>query len=68
MSDEFEPDEFDDLDEADVEQLADLSDDDLAAALDWLYEKNPLAGYCTPVTRRRKPDAIGRSVVDLPPL
>ena len=68
MSDEFDTDDFVDLDEDDAEQLAALSDDDLAAALDWLHEKDPLAGYCTPVTRQRKPAAIGRTVVDLPPL
>jgi hypothetical protein len=61
----LEPDEFAGLDIDDAEQLAAVSDDDLAAALDWLHERNPLAGYCTPVTRPRKPRAIGRRVDDV---
>ncbi|MFI1467620.1 hypothetical protein [Streptomyces wuyuanensis] len=69
MSAEFDDDvdefDLDDLDPDDVEQLAELSNDALAAALDWLHEKDPLAGYDTPVTRRRKPNAIGRSVHDV---
>ncbi|RRQ79380.1 hypothetical protein CQW39_09550 [Streptomyces griseofuscus] len=59
MNDEFDP------DEDDAEQLAALSDDDLAAALDSLYGHDPLAGYATPATRRRKPDAVGRAVEDV---
>lgn len=62
------PHDFDDIDEADVEQLEGLTDEELAAALDALYGNDPLAGYSTPVTRRHKPDAIGRTVHDLPPL
>ncbi|MCX5562748.1 hypothetical protein [Streptomyces sp. NBC_00038] len=57
-----------DLDPEDVEQLAELTDEDLAAALDWLHERNPLDGYGTPVTRPRKPNAAGRRMEDLPPL
>lgn len=57
--------DFDDLDEADVEQLEGLTDEDLAAALDALYGNDPLAGYDTPVTRRRKPNAIGRAMHDV---
>ncbi|MFF7171119.1 hypothetical protein [Streptomyces pseudovenezuelae] len=56
------------LDPEDAEQLAALSDDDLAAAVDWLHERSPLDGYGTPVTRPRKPDAKGRRMEDLPPL
>ena len=72
MSDEYEPDEFGDLDLDDVEQLAALSDEDLAAAIEALHDpqpaEDPLAYYATPATRRRKPRATGRRVVDLPPL
>ncbi|MFF9088618.1 hypothetical protein ACF1BE_19740 [Streptomyces sp. NPDC014991] len=64
----FDHDDLADLDADDVEQLAALSDDELADALDCLYERNPLTGYSTPVTRPSKPRAIGRRVVDLPPL
>ncbi|MEV6836795.1 hypothetical protein AB0N17_20185 [Streptomyces sp. NPDC051133] len=68
MSAAFDHDDLADLDPDDAEQLAELSDDELAAALDDLYGNDPLAGYPTPATRRRKPDAIGRRLVDLPPL
>ncbi|WP_405991074.1 hypothetical protein [Streptomyces sp. NBC_00986] len=61
-----EPDDLAGLDPDDVESLAELSDDELAAALDWLYGPDPLAGECTPVTRRRKPR--GRRIDNLPPL
>ncbi|MGW2708666.1 hypothetical protein ACWC4J_06690 [Streptomyces sp. NPDC001356] len=60
-----EPDDFADLDPDDVEQLACLSDEELADALECLHERNPLAGYCTPVTRRRKPNAVGRRIADV---
>ncbi|MGW1587294.1 hypothetical protein [Streptomyces sp. NPDC002386] len=65
MSTEFDHDDLADLDGDDVEQLAVLSDEDLAAALDELYDRNPLAFYATPVTRRCKPYAYGRAVVDV---
>lgn len=44
----------------------DLTDDDLVAALDRL-QLDPLAYYPTPVTRRSKPRAYGRPVVDVLP-
>lgn len=57
-------DEFDEADEPD-----ELTDEELADALEWLHgPRNPLAGYATPVTRPCKPVAVGRTVVDLPPL
>ncbi|MEU2739853.1 hypothetical protein ABZ656_31975 [Streptomyces sp. NPDC007095] len=60
------PHDFDDVDEPDLDEALDeLTDDELAAALDALYGNDPLAGYDTPVTRRRKPNAIGRSVHDV---
>jgi hypothetical protein len=65
MSAEFDHDDLADLDEADVEQLEGFTDEELAAALDALYGNDPLAGYDTPVTRRRKPNAIGRTVHDV---
>ena len=65
MTVEYDPDDLDDLDPDGVEPNDELSDEDLADALDWLYEKDPLAGYCTPATRRRKPYAIGRPLVDV---
>ena len=68
MSREPGHDELAGLDADDVEQLAELSDDELAAALDWLYGRDPLAREGTPVTRRRKPQSRGRSITDLPPL
>ncbi|MFF3190524.1 hypothetical protein [Streptomyces misionensis] len=68
MSDEYEPDYLDEFDPDNVEQLAELSDDELAEVLDGVYDRTPLAGYCTPVTRRSKPRAFGRPMVDLPPL
>lgn len=58
--------DHDDLAEVDdSEQLAGLSDDELADALEWLHQTNPLAGYATPVTRERKPYAVGRRVDDV---
>lgn len=70
--DAYEPDEFDDLD-PDYEPadgtLDYLTDDELAVALDELDEldgpSDPLDGYDTPVTRRCKPDATGRSMHDV---
>jgi hypothetical protein len=57
-----------DLDEPDDEAADDLTDEELADALDWLHgPRNPLAGYDTPVTRRRKPDATGRDMHDVLP-
>jgi hypothetical protein len=46
----------------------DVVDEELADALDWLHgPTNPLAGYATPVTRRRKPYATGRAMHDVLP-
>lgn len=44
--------------------------DDELDDLDELYEepRSPLAGYPCPVTRQCKPYAVGRPMVDLPPL
>jgi hypothetical protein len=58
-------DEYDEplLDDA----VRELTGDELAAALDWLHERDPLAFYPTPVTRRSKPHAYGRQVVDVLP-
>ncbi|MGW2742346.1 hypothetical protein [Streptomyces sp. NPDC001450] len=65
MSSEFDHDDLADLDADDVEALGELSDDKLAAALDWLYGDDPLAGYATPATRKRKPGAKGRAIEDV---
>jgi hypothetical protein len=47
---------------------AELSDDELDAALEWLQApQNPLANYATPVTRPCKPNATGRAVDDVLP-
>lgn len=67
-----QPDDLDDRDEPDEpdadEAADDLTDEELAAALEWLHgPRNPLAGYDTPVTRRRKPDATGRDMHDVLP-
>ncbi|MFI9600357.1 hypothetical protein ACIHCX_10830 [Streptomyces sp. NPDC052043] len=66
----FDHDDLADLDEDDVETLGELTDAELAAALDALYERerNPLDGYARPVTRLQKPRAAGRGMRDLPPL
>ncbi|MFE9624267.1 hypothetical protein [Streptomyces sp. NPDC006527] len=67
-----EPEPYD-VDEATLDDEYDepgdeLTDDELADALDWLHGPiNPLAGYATPATRRRKPFAIGRPVHDVLP-
>lgn len=57
-------------DEPDLDDAVDeLTGEELAEALDELHgPTNPIAGYATPVTRRRKPYAIGRPVHDLPAL
>lgn len=47
--------------------VRELTDDELAAAVEWLYRRDPLAFYPTPVTRRCKPAACGRQVVDVLP-
>jgi hypothetical protein len=60
----------DDLDEPDLDDDADdeVTDEELADALAWLHgPRNPLAGYCTPATRRHKPDATGRDMHDVLP-
>ncbi|WP_330349733.1 hypothetical protein [Streptomyces sp. NBC_00582] len=56
--------EPDDPDEATLDDAADdLTDEELAAALEWLHgPRNPLAGYATPATRPRKPAATGRGM------
>ncbi|CAL9593568.1 hypothetical protein SUDANB1_05274 [Streptomyces sp. enrichment culture] len=65
-------DDLDDLDPEDDETPLDdfadgLTDDELAVAIEWLHGRNPLAGYATPVTRARKPNAVGRRVDDVLP-
>ncbi|MFD5838199.1 hypothetical protein ACFWHV_32320 [Streptomyces collinus] len=78
MSIAFDHDDFADLDvDPDLDQddepnlddaLDELTAEELAAALDSLYAgRNPLAFYATPVTRRSKPAAYGRTVVDVLP-
>lgn len=78
MSITFDHDDFADLDvDPDLDQddeptlddaLDDLTGEELADALDSLYaDRNPLAFYATPVTRRSKPAAYGRAVVDVLP-
>jgi hypothetical protein len=62
-----EPDDLDGLGESDAEALGDLDEQQLELALAWLHEKNPLAGYGTPVTRRHKPNATGRAMHDVLP-
>lgn len=62
-----EPDDPDGLDEDDAEALGDLDPVQLELALAWLRRENPLAGYGTPVTRQRKPNAVGRDVHDVLP-
>lgn len=60
-SDEFDEPTLDDT-------AAELSDDELDAALEWLHApRNPLASYATPVTRPCKPNATGRAVDDVLP-
>ncbi|MEW1867015.1 hypothetical protein AB0420_02255 [Streptomyces caelestis] len=65
MSVPYLDDEYDEptLDDA----VRDLTDDELADAIEWLHGRSPLAGYATPVTRRCKPDACGRRMVDVLP-
>ncbi|MDV6290298.1 hypothetical protein R2F25_30275 [Streptomyces sp. UP1A-1] len=53
-------------DEPDEYDAVGLTDDELAAAIEWLHGgRDPLAFYPTPVTRRRKPNAVGRTVTDV---
>ncbi|MEV5911092.1 hypothetical protein AB0M00_19590 [Streptomyces chartreusis] len=69
MSVEFDHDDFADLDADDVEALAELSDDELVAAVEALHGPHPaldpLDDYATPVTRPSKPDATDRTVHDV---
>ncbi|WP_229869836.1 hypothetical protein [Streptomyces flaveolus] len=54
------------LNEYDDQDGGALTDDELAAAIEWLHGgRDPLVFYPTPVTRRRKPDAAGRTVADV---
>ncbi|MEU3289928.1 hypothetical protein [Streptomyces longwoodensis] len=53
----------------DLEFDEDLDDEEFDDEdVEWLYGvTNPLAGYPTPVTRRRKPYAVGREMHDVLP-
>lgn len=66
--DELEPEDLESEDDEPAgEWPGGLTDDELVAAIEWLHGRNPLAGYATPVTRPRKPNAVGRRVDDVLP-
>jgi hypothetical protein len=67
-------DEFDDEPDGPyLDKYDELTDDERATAFGLLHgpqpddERDPLGFYATPVTRRRKPDAKKRAVVDVLP-
>ncbi|WP_432160749.1 hypothetical protein [Streptomyces sp. NRRL F-5630] len=65
MTVDFDP---DDLDEADLEALAEMSDDELAELYEDPGPENPLAGYARPATGVPREIDPYRAVDDLRPL